>query len=929
MSDYNGNFYNNSYSGEDFANKWKENMSKKKPKHVRAIIILAICLLALITVFGSGYSYLMEYWQIKEIGEKFLEVFWKNISYQLITQAVGFVIFFAIIYINLFFFKKFTLGGIKSNSFLNKRWPHIVVSIFLAYYLSGALSSDLYKQALLALNGGNFNMQDPLFSRDIGYYIFTRPFAVSLIASFKNVFLFIAILAAVIYYFTKMRAGGKSIKDFFYTEKGAVTHVIANLLIYFIFLIFSYRFAQEGIMYESFGRDNIIGAGFIEANIWLVYYKIAPYVLIAAVILTVLFLYKRKYILTVSTILVVPAIYILTALIAFGVEEIVVSPNERNIESPYISYNMEATKNAYKLNDIVEIDYDVATNLTAADIAEEKETIENIRITDFGATLTAYNQLQYLRKYYSFNDVDVVPYNIDGDLTAVSLAPRELNKDNIDEAARSYTNKTFRYTHGFGVVVSPINRVTDEGQPAFFVKNIPTESTGELPNITQPRIYYGELTNDYVIVGGNNKELDYSEGTENFENTYDGEGGDNLSFVKRVMYSLYYRDFKMLVSGNINSNSKILINRNIMKRVKMAVPFLAYDEDPYMIIDDNGRLVWAIDAYTYSSQYPYSQRFEGINYLRNSVKVIVDAYNGDVKFYQIDFDDPIINAYVKMYPGVFEEGKIDSAISSHIRTPEYMFKAQTNIYGKYHVSSAEKFYDKDDVWQIALEKYQNNEVAVEAYFTVANFDGKDELVLVQPYVLEGRHNMVGILMTRTNKDHYGELVLYRMPKSRTIYGPMQIENKIDNDPDISREMTLWSNAGSSVIRGNLIVVPFRNSLIYVEPVYITSQNNASLPELKRVVVAYNNEVAMEATIEEAMAKVFSKGYLENESSENISPESIDQNNEDIVVEATDAVNKVISAYEQFKIATKDGDFASMGKHLEELDKVMDELKKEQ
>ena len=925
MNDFSGNFSGNSFDGSDFINKWKNQNSEGRPKVKKGLIIGVILVLALLTLIGSSFSYVMEYWQIKEIGENFVEVFWKNITYQLSVQAIGFVLFFVIIFVNLVFLKKHALKGIGKETFLNKRWPHIVVSLFLAYYLSSALSSDLYKSVILALSGGDFGIKDPLFSQDIGYYIFRRPLFVSIIGNFKNIFLFMTVVSAIIYYLILVKGTDRRVKDMFYEEKGAVSHVITNLIIYFIFIIFSYKFAGEGIMYKTFGRDGIFGAGFIEANIWRFYYSVAPFVLIAAVILTIVFLYKKRYILMSASILVFPAVYILTAVISFGVDEIVVNPNERNMEKQYIAYNMEATKNAFDLNSVDKIEFSVATDLTKEDIETEKEAIENIRITDFGATLTAYNQLQYLRKYYSFNDVDIVPYNINGSVTAVSLAAREMNKENIDESARSYTNKTFRYTHGFGAVVSPVNRVTTEGQPEFMVKDIPPVTSGEIPEIKEPRIYYGELTDDYVIVGGDNLELDYSAGVENFENTYSGTGGDNLTFVKRLMYSAYFGDFKMLVSRNISSESKILINRNILKRVKIAVPFLMYDNDPYIIIDDNGRLKWAIDAYTYSSNYPYAQPYKGINYIRNSVKVIVDAYDGSVKFYQVDFDDPIINAYKKIYPSVFETEPMEKEIKSHIRVPEYMFKAQTAIYQKYHVDSSEQFYDKDDVWQIASEKYQDNEVEVEAYFTVANFDGKDELVLVQPYVLEGRHNMVGLLMLRTSEEHYGELVLYRMPKNRTIYGPMQIENKIDNDPDISREMTLWSNGGSTVIRGNLIVVPFKGSIIYVEPVYITSQNNASLPELKRVVVAYNNEVAMEPTIEEAMEKVFSIGYSgegKSEDAEVIVP-SLPEN---IVTEGTDAVKRAVDAYERFKMASKNAEFSEMGKYLDELDKAMEELK---
>lgn len=915
------------FGGFDFKAEQGKSRSPKKPKHLKAIIIIAAILLVGVSLIFSAYSYFVEYWQIKEIGENFLQVFWKNIFYQTGTKAAGLVIFFAILFINFMFLKKNTQKFIKNIPFADKKWAYAVLSFVLAYYLAGAFSGELYKKVLLALNSTSFNIKDPVFSQDIGYYVFLRPLFVSVIGGFKTAFLMITVLCAAIYFFLLVKNTGRSVKDMFKEEKGAVIHVAVNLLIFFAFIIFSYKFSAENILYSSFGKDSIFGAGFIETRVWLIYYSVAPFALIASVIFTAVFLYKRKYILSVAAAIALPVIFIVTSAVSVGVDEVFVSPNERNMQKQYINNNIEATKNAFNLNEVSEIEYEVATNLTASDIESESAAIENIRVTDFGATLKAYNQLQYLRRYYSFNDVDIVPYNINGNLTAVSVAAREMNKDNIDDSAKSYANEVFRYTHGFGAVVSPINRVTPEGQPEFMVKDIPPVSSGELPEITEPRIYYGELTDDYVIVGPNNKELDYSEGIENYENSYNGKGGDNLSLFKRIMYAAYFKDFKMLVSGNIDSESKILLNRNIMTRVKTAVPFLMYDSDPYMIIDDEGRLKWAIDAYTYSSQYPYAQPCDDINYIRNSVKVIVDAYDGDLEFYQVDKNDPIINAYRKIYPDVFEEGNIPDTIKNHIRVPEYMFKVQTEVYQKYHIEGAEQFYDKDDVWQAADEKYENDDVLVEAYFTVAEFDGEKDLVLVQPFVLEGRHNMVGLLMMRSSNEHYGELVLYRMPKNRTIYGPMQVENKIDNDPDISREMTLWSSGGSSVIRGNLIVVPFKNSLIYVEPVYITTENNASLPELKRVVVAYNNEVVMEETIEAALAKVFSKGYSEK-AEETIAPNEENLTPTDEVLEATDAVERAIAAYEGFKSANAENNFKDAGKYLDELDKSMEELKQE-
>ena len=589
---------------------------------------------------------------------------------------------------------------------------------------------------------------------------------------------------------------------------------------------------------------------------------------------------------------------------------------------------MNATKDAFGLKDIKEVQFDFNKPLTDEIIASNQNELLNTRITDFSSSLTAYNQLQYFRKYYTFNDIDVVPYEIDGELTGVFMSAREMNKDNMEESARSYTNEKFRYTHGFGVAASPFNKVTPDGQPSFVISDIPSKSENGMPELTQPRIYYGESTNDYVIVGSKNKELDYSEGYTDIEYTYEGDSGVKLGFFKKLLFSLYYGDYKMFFSGNIDSESKILINRNVLERVKMVAPFFSYENDPCIVVDDNGEIKWVIDGFTTSDRYPYAQSYEGVNYIRNSVKVIVDAYTGNLKFYIIDPDDPVVNTYKKIYPSLFTDEPIPESLAGHLTVPESYFKVQSEVYQRYHISDAGQFYDQSDVWRVSTEKYHDNEITVEPYFNMFTVEGETEpeLVLTIPYVLGDKYNMVGILMMRSDKEHYGELVLYRIPKSDTVYGPMQIENKIDNDPDISREMTLWGQGGSTVIRGNLLVIPFENSIFYVEPVYITSQNNASLPEAKRIIVAYKDEVAMEPTLEEAIAKVLKTSdgiagdvLTENTEPETQDPESIPETPD--ASEATDKIQNVLDAYEALK-----SEWDKMGEELNELEKVINALK---
>lgn len=909
----------------------------KMPKHATAWAVAALVILIAAAVLISAYNFFMEYWQIQEIGENFTGVFWTNLFAKAATQSVGFVFLFALLMINLFLIKKLAVNRLLSIRFLEKKWPYIVLCVALALMGSNVLGNDLYMKLLLAVNGGEFGVADPLFSQDIGYYIFSRPFLMTAVSGLKSALMLQIVIMIAVYLALFLTHGSKNLKDIVLNHRGAFIHTVVNVLVYFALSTLSYRFLAENVMYSSFGKENdIFGAGYIEANIWMKFYQFAPILIILVILLVILFLYRKKYIATIVSIAVVPAAYILVAAAALLTESLVVSPNERNMQSQFISYNMEATKHGYGLDQVDEKEFTIQNDLTLQDFTENQNQIDNIRITDFQATLTAYNQLQYFKRYYTFQDIDIAPYMIDGKLQAVFLAAREMNKDNMEESARSYANQMFRYTHGFGVVASPINRVTAEGQPEFYIKDIPLQSTGGMPEVKQPRIYYGELTNDYVIVGPNTKELDYSEGTTDYENSYDGDSGIQLGFLKRLMFSIYYRDYRMLVSSNIDSESRILINRNILKRVDRVAPFLKYDSDPYIIVDDNGNLKWVIDGYTSSAYYPYSQPYSDFNYIRNSVRVIVDAYTGDMKFYVIDESDPIVNAYRKIYPTLFSDEPLESAVASHIRVPEFMFKVQTQMYQRYHLSDAGQFYDKADVWRVATEKYENDEITMQPYFNVMQIeeDSGEELVLVQPFVLGDKYNMVGLLVMRTNEEHYGELVLYRFPKGETVYGPMQIENKIDNDPEISREMTLWGQGGSSVIRGNLLVIPFQQSLLYVEPIYITSKNNASLPEVKRVVAAYKDSIAMEETIHEALEAVLLEAQGEQQGTSDgeafTPPQEPEQGStSQEIKDVEEAVRQALLSYEKFKSASSANDWKAMGESLADLDEKMKDLQDSQ
>ncbi|MBE7048570.1 MAG: hypothetical protein E7393_04275 [Ruminococcaceae bacterium] len=923
------NFSQTSWNGfESNSHDFKETMMNFKKGKVKAwgIVVIIVALLAF--VLSPLYHMLMEYWQIEEIGSAYTSLYITNLTARAITQSVGFILIFLILLVNVFIVKKIGIEPNFSARFLQKKWPYVLLCLIFALSLSNLAGGNLYQKFLLATNGQKFNTIDPLFGQDVGYYMFLRPFLISLVNGGKSLLLLLMVIAMAVYLIIFIKNGHKSLREIVVGESEAVIHVVSLAILYFLLSMFTYKFSAENLLFSTFGAQNeIFGAGYVEANIWRHYYTFAPFVVGVSIALVVLFLYRKKYWLSLLSLGVLPVFFLVMSVVTSATDSFIVSPNERNLQSTYIAHNIEATRHAFGLDAVSETEFVPQYNLSQEVIGEDDTWLAGTRIADFGSTLTAYNQLQFLRKYYSFYDVDVAPYELDGKQNVVFLAAREMNKENLDSSAKSYANQIFRYTHGFGAVASPVNRVTEEGQPEFLIRDIPPVSTGGMPTITQPRIYYGELTNDYVIVGAGNKELDYSEGLEDIEFTYDGDSGVTLNFFKRLMFAWHYKDYRMLFSGNIDGESRLLLNRNVLDRVGMVAPFISLDDDPYLVISDDGNLYWIVNGYTTSSHYPYAQPYDGINYIRNSVTAVVSAYTGDVALYLTDPTDPIACAYRNIYPKLFAGETLPDGIANHIRVPEALFNVQSHVYQQYHVQDAGQFYDRADVWDIATEKYQDNEIPMAPYYNIMEIDGADEMVLMRPFVIQGKYNMVSLLVQRNAPDHYGELILFRFPKNETVYGPMQIENRIDNDPDISREMTLWGQGGSSVIRGNLLVVPFRNSLLYVEPVYITSHNNASLPELKRIVVSYGERIAMEPTLEGALRSVFaaeqdgSNGNTEN-------PETSPLTNQEVQgLEA--AVDRLLEAYDRLQESTRMQDWRAMGENMDELEEKMEALREQQ
>ncbi|OQB15770.1 MAG: hypothetical protein BWY15_00483 [Firmicutes bacterium ADurb.Bin193] len=882
---------------------------KKIPIKRMIAIAAFLALFILIVIFSGIYT---EYIELREVGERFTEVFWRDFNVGVITFGIAFLVFFTLILSNLLIMRRNLLAIDSSFFYLKKVFPLVLISL-----VTGVIFADYTRRMVAAkflpfLTSEWFNLGDPIFHKDVGYYIFQRPFYISVTNTLLAFGVFFMLFTALSYIVLYARFDFYNSKQLL-KEKGIIVHQITTIIIYFLLKAASYRYAAEDILYDS--GNEFTGGGYVDINVWVQFYRILPILLISIVILTIIFTLNSKYRYAVMTVLLYPTAILVVMLIAQTVQTLIVDPDEFAVEAAYMQSNIDFTRAAYGLDKIENYDFKVKYDLNGQDIMKNLDTVNNIRLIDYAQTVATANRIQSIRNYYHFTDTDIVPYVIGDRPMAVAIAAREITTERLDDTAKNYINTKMKYTHGTGVVMNPINRITEQGQPYFIIRDIPPRSLEGAPTISQPRIYYGETSRDYIITGTRDKELDEIE-TEGY--TYTGSGGIRLSFLNKLIYAFKHGDINLLISDQISRDSRLLKNRNVLERVKMVAPFLSFESDIYILIDDFGRLKWVVDGYTSSSWFPYSQ-YSGsgdINYIRNSVKAVVDAYDGEVKFYVTDEGDPIIRSYRRIYPTLFEQSAFPSDLARHIRYPEGIFKIQSEMLKRYHVDNSADFYEKRGIWAYAKEKYMGEEeVYVEPYYNLMKVGGgkSEELVLMQPYTLLNKTNMVSWLAARSSPENYGKLVCYNFGNNENVYGPYDIENKIDNEPSIAQELALWNRSGSEVVRGNLLVIPIENSILYVEPIYISAGTEyGRLPEVKRIVVAYGERVVSKPTLDEALKTLFGVNR----------PTLVTTNEESL----EDVINRVVDSFNDVKAFSKDADWENYGKALRELEDNIQSLK---
>lgn len=860
-------------------------------------LVAGLIIVVLIALFMSLYGGFIEY---NEIGG-YSSVFITNLIAKAALYLIAFVFVMALLSTGTYFAKK---------AFNKGRTKLIYINLGISLLLSFTIGQLSYEKALIFLNSVGFGMKDPVFSIDIGYYVFIRPFLVTLVASLSTIFFINIIYIFFVYLFFTSKDDFTTARNMIY-DRRVVSHTAVNIMMFIILKAAEMFLSGGALLFGSF--RGLTGAGFVARNIWRVFYTVAPIILIIISAVALFYIFRMQLKKAGMLILGFGAACLLVLLSAMAVQYVYVTPRQATIEGASIQNNINFTRQGFNVDKVKESIFPTNYNLSVKDLEENKDTIDSIRIMDIDATLKAINSLQQTRGYYNFTDSDIVSYNINGRLTGVNTAVREFDEqntpDNNNSNNNNFINKRLRYTHSYGITMNAVNEVTSEGQPKFLVKDVPLKISEGAPNITQPRIYFGEHTNDYVIANSGYNELSYMEGGNSVEFQYDGQAGIRMTTFNKAFYALKNADIMVLFSNYVNSDSKMLVNRNIVERVRKIAPYLVYDPDPYVVVSGDGKLKWIIDGYTITDKYPYSQNYGGINYIRNSVKAIVDAYDGTVDFYVTDDSDPIIKVYDNIYHGVFKHDEIPKDISEHFRYPEFMFKIQMQVYQNYHVTDPEILYSNSDKWLIAKEKYlTNEELDIAPYYNVMSIDKvNDDMVLMLPFIPNGGKNLIAWTAVSSRADSYGQILLYKFPEGQPVYGTMQIENKIDSDANISKEISLWNNGGSKVIRGNLLVVPIVNSIIYVEPIYLTTGNQGEIPQLKRVVVAYGENVVMKNTLREALYALFGEVVQEAVQAPQISSSDLTQ---------------VQTVYKQMKDALSKSDWTEFARLMVQMDELL-------
>lgn len=905
----------------------KENQVKNKK--IRPIIVLIFSIIVAII----GYVILRgTYLETYELGERYVNSFWRNLNYMATTFVINFIVIYSLMY---FTNSKIKKGLSEFFAQENKPMPKLLnksISFIVAIIVSMCTSNIIMEKALMCFNSIEFGMTDPLFGIDISYFVFIQPFIEFMLWYAMIAIIFLTIYTIVYYIITfNMFFDGidrKTLKNSKLIKQ--LANSIMILAVVFATFVFIQTFDIETNKFISLQNDestySLYGAGFADVTIQLWGYRILAVVIVVSVYLAIKYFKQGKTKKVIISVAGVPTYLVGLFVVIMGFNLIFVNNQELDKEKRYIENNIKYTKEAYGIN-IDEITLQESTAITSEEIKKNQETIDNISIVSKDVLLKDLRNSQTAKGYYSYRDASLQKYTINGKEQLLYISPREI----VVNSSGTYNNKTYEYTHGYGAIITSATNTNNDGTLNHVQKGF---ENNDIISISEPRIYYGMQTDDTVVTNSKDKkEFDYpkleSSDAENAENIYDGKAGLSLNLLDRLILSIKEGDLKLAFSGNVTDNSKILTNRNIIKRAKTVMPYLLYDENPYMVVTDDGKLVWVLDAYTVSNQYPYSQKTTmqltptkkmELNYIRNSVKVLIDAYDGTIEFYITDRNDPIVMAYDKIYPELFQEADktIQADILEHFVYPEYLYKIQADIIARYHNVQPDVLYRGDDTWKIATHNagrvLTKNGTEIEPYYIMANLVNSEEpqLGLVLPYTPYGKQNLISYLVGTYDNSGNSKLTIYKYSADSNILGPMQLDTQLEQDETIAKEIESLNVTGTKIIK-DLKIIPLQNTLLYVEPIYqiSTAETEEALPILKKVVVASGSKVAIGNNLKEALAKLVSQYAVE-----------IEVENTDSV---EDLVQAIIKANNNLTTSNESNDWEMIGKDVKKLQELVNKL----
>jgi uncharacterized membrane protein (UPF0182 family) len=902
---------------------------------LRPIWIVGLVFL-LVGLIPSIVRFVTDYFWYQEVG--FQSVFTTELSTKSLLFAVAAIAAYVFVTLNA----KYATSGLSKAPVLwrvspelppvdiSKSLSRVVKPVGILFaLLFGLTASGHWMDVLQWMNSSGFGVADPIFGRDVGFYVFVLPAMSTLLGMLRGLLIVTLIISLILHFLRgrvtlpPQRVG---------LDAPADKH-IAALLVGFLVLtalqIWLVRLPE--LLYSTTGP--LIGASFTDLNARLPALHITAAVALIGALLVIYGMIRRKIVwfTFLAFISYVAVSVVVGGLFPFAMQRFVVEPTELTREAPQLTHHIEATRRAWALDKVETRTLGGDARLSLADIRANAATVENVRLWDREPLLQTFGQLQEIRTYYDFVSIDDDRYMIDGRYRQVLLSPRELNTESLP--TRSFINQHLTYTHGMGLTLGPVNEVTGEGLPVLFIKDLPPVSTASL-KVTRPQIYFGELTSNHVFTGTRSAEFDYPSGATDVKTRYSGTGGVQVgSLLRRAMFAMRFGALNILLSQDIRGESKVLYNRDIEQRARLALPFLKFDRDPYMVVADNGQLKWMMDAYTSTSNYPYSQRLgDGTSYMRNSVKVVIDAYDGDIDAYIVDAADPLVRTYSKIFPGLLKPfASMPADMRTHMRYPTDLFSVQSALYATYHMDSPETFYHREDQWQVPAVGEQRDATNRFMRHIVMKLpeETRAEFIYMAPFTPRGKDNLASWMVARNDGENYGKLRVYSFPKQSLVFGPRQIMARINQDTEISQQLTLWDRTGSEVIRGELLVIPIEEALIYVQPIYLRSEGGR-IPELKRVVVAYQNRVVMRETLEAGLETLFGSGAAPApEVPADTTGAAVAAATPDATPSAPRPNQSLITAarqhYDRAIAAQRAGDWATYGREIQLLGQVLRQL----